>query len=160
MRYLHTMVRVGDLEAALDFFCAKLGLIELYRIDNEAGKFTLLFLAAPEPPAARRAHGVRALAGRDFDRAFASRRCAGAARAVGVDAEHGRLVKHAGWKPAVRSAPPKQFFDIRQLQLHVSWPAVIALAGKRRRLHMPQQRVHFLTGEPPARAHRTSARHR
>ncbi len=48
MRYLHTMVRVGDLDAALDFYCAKLGLIELYRIDNEAGKFTLVFLAAPD----------------------------------------------------------------------------------------------------------------
>ncbi len=47
MRYLHTMVRVGDLGAALDFYCAKLGLIELRRIDNEAGRFTLVFLAAP-----------------------------------------------------------------------------------------------------------------
>ncbi len=48
MRYLHTMVRVGDLEAALDFYCAKLGLIELYRANNESGRFTLVFLAAPE----------------------------------------------------------------------------------------------------------------
>ena len=48
MRYLHTMVRVGDLNAALDFFCAKLGLIELYRVENEAGRFTLVFLAAPD----------------------------------------------------------------------------------------------------------------
>ena len=47
MRYLHTMVRVGDLDAALDFYCAKLGLIELRRIENEAGRFTLVFLAAP-----------------------------------------------------------------------------------------------------------------
>ena len=47
MKYLHTMVRVGDLDAALDFYCAKLGLEELRRIDNEAGRFTLVFLAAP-----------------------------------------------------------------------------------------------------------------
>ncbi len=48
MRYLHTMIRVGDLDAALDFFCAKLGLIELYRSENQAGRFTLVFLCAPE----------------------------------------------------------------------------------------------------------------
>lgn len=48
MRYLHTMVRVSDLDAALDFYCAKLGLVELYRNENPAGKFTLVFLAAPE----------------------------------------------------------------------------------------------------------------
>ncbi len=48
MRYLHTMVRVGDLDAALDFYCAKLGLKELRRIDNPAGRFTLVFLATPE----------------------------------------------------------------------------------------------------------------
>ncbi|MGE0597182.1 MAG: VOC family protein [Hyphomonadaceae bacterium] len=48
MQYLHTMIRVGDLDAALDFFCAKLGLQELRRIDNEKGRFTLVFLAAPE----------------------------------------------------------------------------------------------------------------
>ncbi len=48
MRYLHTMVRVGDLDAALDFYCAKLGLKELRRFDNKMGRFTLVFLAAPE----------------------------------------------------------------------------------------------------------------
>ena len=47
MKYLHTMVRVADLEAALDFYCDKLGLLELRRIDNKAGRFTLVFLAAP-----------------------------------------------------------------------------------------------------------------
>ena len=47
MKYLHTMVRVGDLQAALDFYCDKLGLLELSRMDNEAGRFTLVFLAAP-----------------------------------------------------------------------------------------------------------------
>jgi lactoylglutathione lyase len=47
MRYLHTMVRVKDLDAALDFYCARLGLEELRRFDNPAGRFTLVFLAAP-----------------------------------------------------------------------------------------------------------------
>jgi lactoylglutathione lyase len=48
MRYLHTMLRVRDLDKALDFYCNKLGLKESFRIENEAGKFTLVFLAAPE----------------------------------------------------------------------------------------------------------------
>ena len=48
MRYLHTMVRVGDLDAALDFYCAKLGLKEVRRHENEKGRFTLVFLATPE----------------------------------------------------------------------------------------------------------------
>ena len=47
MKYLHTMVRVNDLEASLDFYCKKLGLEELRRVDVEAGRFTLVFLAAP-----------------------------------------------------------------------------------------------------------------
>jgi lactoylglutathione lyase len=47
VEYLHTMVRVSDLDAALDFYCAKLGLKEVRRVDNEAGRFTLVFLAAP-----------------------------------------------------------------------------------------------------------------
>jgi len=47
MRYLHTMVRVSDLEASLDFYCNKLGLREVRRRDHEAGRFTLVFLAAP-----------------------------------------------------------------------------------------------------------------
>jgi lactoylglutathione lyase len=47
VKYLHTMVRVADLEASLDFYCNKLGLEELRRIDVEAGRFTLVFLAAP-----------------------------------------------------------------------------------------------------------------
>ncbi|MGH7024709.1 MAG: VOC family protein [Caulobacteraceae bacterium] len=48
MRYLHTMVRVTDLDRALDFYCAKLGLREVTRVDNPAGRFTLVFLAAPD----------------------------------------------------------------------------------------------------------------
>ena len=47
MKYLHTMVRVSDLEASLDFYCNQLGLQELRRVDIEAGRFTLVFLAAP-----------------------------------------------------------------------------------------------------------------
>src|SRR5215831_3733909 len=47
MRYLHTMLRVRDLATALDFFVGKLGLRELRRKDNEAGRFTLVFLGAP-----------------------------------------------------------------------------------------------------------------
>lgn len=51
MRYLHTMVRVTDLEASLDFYCRKLGLEEVRRVENEAGRFTLVFLAAPKDAA-------------------------------------------------------------------------------------------------------------
>jgi lactoylglutathione lyase len=47
MKYLHTMVRVSDLDASLDFWVNKLGLQELRRYDNDAGRFTLVFLAAP-----------------------------------------------------------------------------------------------------------------
>lgn len=47
MRYLHTMVRVNDLTAALDFYCDGLGLVETRRHDSEQGRFTLVFLAAP-----------------------------------------------------------------------------------------------------------------
>lgn len=47
MRYLHTMVRVSDLDQALDFYCNKLGLEEVRRTENERGRFTLVFLAAP-----------------------------------------------------------------------------------------------------------------
>ncbi|MDO8576361.1 MAG: VOC family protein [bacterium] len=59
MRYLHTMVRVEDLERALDFYCNKLGLEEVYRYENEKGRFTNVFLKAPgdevgEAPAERK----------------------------------------------------------------------------------------------------------
>jgi lactoylglutathione lyase len=47
MEYLHTMVRASDLDASLDFYCDKLGLVEVRRYDSEAGRFTLVFLAAP-----------------------------------------------------------------------------------------------------------------
>ena len=54
MRYLHTMVRVSDLDASLDFYCNKLGLVEASRVDNPAGRFTLVFLCAPGDEAGAR----------------------------------------------------------------------------------------------------------
>ncbi len=48
MRYLHTMVRVANVDKSLDFYCNKLGLKEVRRIENEQGRFTLIFLAASE----------------------------------------------------------------------------------------------------------------
>ena len=50
MRYLHTMVRVTELDASLDFYCNKLGLEEQRRVDVEAGRFSLIFLGAPDNP--------------------------------------------------------------------------------------------------------------
>ncbi|MGQ3671576.1 VOC family protein [Xanthobacter sp. TB0136] len=47
MRYLHTMIRVHDVDAALTFFCTHLGLREVRRVESEQGRFTLIFLAAP-----------------------------------------------------------------------------------------------------------------
>jgi len=47
LRYLHTMVRVADLDASLSFYCDKLGLKEVSRTENEGGRFTLVFLCAP-----------------------------------------------------------------------------------------------------------------
>ncbi len=47
MQFLHTMVRVQDLDASLDFYCNKLGLVQVKRDDYEAGRFSLIFLAAP-----------------------------------------------------------------------------------------------------------------
>jgi lactoylglutathione lyase len=48
MQYLHTMIRVGNLDHALDFWCGKLGLVEVRRMENEKGRYTLVFLATPE----------------------------------------------------------------------------------------------------------------
>ena len=52
MKFLHTMVRVRDIDQSIDFYCNKLGMIEKRRMDIEAGRFTLIFLAAPETPEA------------------------------------------------------------------------------------------------------------
>ena len=48
MRYLHTMVRIRDVDESLDFYCKKLGLEEVRRFDSQTGRFTLIFLAAPK----------------------------------------------------------------------------------------------------------------
>ncbi len=48
MRFLHTMIRVHDLDKSLDFYCNQLGLIESHRIESELGRFTLVYLVAPE----------------------------------------------------------------------------------------------------------------
>jgi lactoylglutathione lyase len=48
MQYLHTMIRVTDLDESLEFFCAGLGMVQISRRDHERGKFTLVFLAAPD----------------------------------------------------------------------------------------------------------------
>ncbi len=48
MQYLHTMVRISDIDESLDFFCNKLGMKEVRRVDNDKGRFTLIFLAAPD----------------------------------------------------------------------------------------------------------------
>ena len=58
IEYIHTMVRVGDLDAALKFFCEGLGLVELRRTENAAGRFTLVFLAAPADVDRARAAGA------------------------------------------------------------------------------------------------------
>lgn len=58
MQYLHTMVRVSDLEASLQFYCELLGLKEVRRKENDKGRFTLVFLAAPEDEA--RSHEAQA----------------------------------------------------------------------------------------------------
>jgi lactoylglutathione lyase len=54
MQYLHTMIRVGDLNGSLDFFCDKLGLKEIRRTESQQGRFTLIFLTAPEDEATAR----------------------------------------------------------------------------------------------------------
>lgn len=58
MEYLHTMVRVADLDASLDFYCNKFGLVEVRRTQNEAGRFTLVFLAAEKDIESGKAKGA------------------------------------------------------------------------------------------------------
>ena len=58
MHYLHTMVRVSNIESALDFYCAKLGLEEVRRVESQQGRFTLVFLATPADAAAARKSGA------------------------------------------------------------------------------------------------------
>jgi len=56
MQYLHTMIRVGDLEKSLHFFCDSLGMVEIDRRDSEKGRFTLVFLAAAKDEVQAREH--------------------------------------------------------------------------------------------------------
>lgn len=56
MQYLHTMIRVSNLDETLDFFCNKLGLVEISRHQNERGRYTLVFLAAPDDSERARQH--------------------------------------------------------------------------------------------------------
>ena len=58
MKYLHTMIRVGDLGRSLHFFCDILGLTEVRRIENEKGRYTLVYLAAPKDVDAARRDGA------------------------------------------------------------------------------------------------------
>jgi len=58
MRYLHTMIRVTDLEASLDYFVRKLGMVETRRTSSEQGRFTLVFLAASEDVEASKANAA------------------------------------------------------------------------------------------------------
>ncbi len=77
MKYLHTMIRVNDLDAALDFFVAKLGMIETRRKDVEAGRYTLVFLAADQDLAqaeAERAPEVELTYNWDNDAAYSGGR--------------------------------------------------------------------------------------
>ena len=54
MKFLHTMVRASNLDGSLDFYCNKLGLVEVHRYDSDEGRFTLVFLAAPDDVEAAR----------------------------------------------------------------------------------------------------------
>lgn len=56
MRYLHTMIRITDVDQSLDFFCNKLGMKEVRRSENNQGRFTLIFLAADQDEEAGREH--------------------------------------------------------------------------------------------------------
>lgn len=58
MRYLHTMIRITDVDQSLDFFCGKMGMREVRRTQSEAGRFTLIFLAADEDEAAGRSEAA------------------------------------------------------------------------------------------------------
>ena len=88
MRYLHTMLRVRNLDRALEFYCNALGLKEVSRRDDPKGRFTLVFLAGrgyDQPPSPRRHDGLRSLARPAIDRAPAEGRGANAARALALD---------------------------------------------------------------------------
>lgn len=58
MRYLHTMVRITDIDRSLDFYCRHMGMVEIRRSESEAGRFTLIFLAAADDVEAGRAQSA------------------------------------------------------------------------------------------------------
>lgn len=58
MRYLHTMVRIADLDKSLDFYCNKMGMVEVRRTESQAGRFTLIFLAARDDESAGRSNAA------------------------------------------------------------------------------------------------------
>jgi len=100
MRYLHTMIRVSDLDESLDFWVGKVGMVETRRKEVPEGKFTLVFLAAPKDEARAQDENAPELeltynwdsARRYFRRDIAGRRGAGTARTLGLDAQHRHLV--------------------------------------------------------------------
>ena len=129
IEYLHTMVRVKDLDASIAFYNL-LGLEERRRMENEGGRFTLVFLCPPgqenadveltynwdgdedyqsgrnfghQPATAGRAHGLCALAGQRVGGAVAAGRCPATGRALGQHGEHGSLVNGAGSVPGPRA---------------------------------------------------------
>lgn len=61
MQYLHTMVRIRDIEESLDFYCNKMGMVEISRMENQGGRFTLIFLAGSDDEQAARVNKVPTL---------------------------------------------------------------------------------------------------
>ncbi len=61
MQYLHTMVRIKDIDESLDFYCNKMGMVEISRMENEGGRFTLIFLAASDDVQAAKVNQVPTL---------------------------------------------------------------------------------------------------
>ena len=201
MRFLHTMLRVRNLDAALHFYCNLLGLQEVRRRVDEKNRYTLVFLAAPEdvpaakaaldgrpadapmrradlqlghrglrrgallrpprlrgrrhlchlrqadegrrhhqPAAARRQHGVRALARQAFDRAAAEGQAAAAEGALGLDAQHRQMVR------LLAGPAPGLYTSRRQM------PALLASPSSSGLGHHPftvKTGVRFPVGTPP-----------
>ena len=98
IEYLHTMVRVADVDASLKFYCEGLGLEQVRRVDNEKGRFTLVFLASPADVerlgGARRPYGFCPVSGRHFGRAATEGRAQGPQGTMGQRREYRRLVEN------------------------------------------------------------------
>jgi catechol 2,3-dioxygenase-like lactoylglutathione lyase family enzyme len=67
MKYLHTMIRISNIEKSLNFYCKGLGLKETRRIENEKGRFTLIFLAAPKQKLNLLIIGMETILGQDLE---------------------------------------------------------------------------------------------